>query len=196
MGVLEKLEHSTTWFETIFYKPLWILQCAYQFIPFVFFCRASVFKPTVFNFFKALRTSPETSSYKIGCAGFCWGGKYTTLLAHDPPSSRVLDSQGQLRSLIDAGFTAHPSLLKMPDDMENVRLPLSISIGDVDMGMKVELCEQAKTILEKKKDGECVILPGAKHGFAVRGLLSDPKQKELSDVAEKQAIDWFTKFLA
>lgn len=87
-------------------------------------------------------------------------------------------------------------MLKVPDDIDNVRLPLSIAVGETDMAMGADLIQKSKVILEKKKDGEVNIIPGAVHGFAVRGLLSDPKQKERADIAEKQAIDWFTKFLA
>lgn len=185
-----------SWFDTIFKKPLKVIRLMSQFIPFLIFNRISVTKPVVFRFFGQLRTSPETSTLKIGAAGFCWGGKHVANLCHDYPSSRVTTSNGQLKSLIDAGFTAHPSMLKVPDDIDNVRLPLSIAVGETDMAMGADLIQKSKVILEKKKDGEVNIIPGAVHGFAVRGLLSDPKQKERADIAEKQAIDWFTKFLA
>lgn len=201
MYAMESVMTPASWFDTIFKKPLAILKVMSGFVPFLFFNRISVSKPIVFDFFRQLRTSPDTSSLKVGVAGFCWGGKHVINLCHDYPSSRVHragSESGQLQSLIDAGFTAHPSMLNVPEDIDNVRIPLSIAIGETDMAMKSEQIQQTKTILEKKKDGdhELNIIPGAIHGFAVRGLLSDPKQKEHSDIAEQQAIAWFGKFLA
>lgn len=85
----------------------------------------------------------------------------------------------------------------MPDDIEKVQVPLFISIGDVDVGMKLEKVNEAKTILDEKKDGghEVHVLPGAMHGFAIRANPADPRQQECCDLAEKQAIDFFTKWL-
>lgn len=84
-------------------------------------------------FFQSLRSSPETEGLKIGAAGYCWGGKYTVLLTHGPTP------------LIDAGFTAHPSNLVMPD-IEQVKAPLCISVGDIDMAWKIDFVNQAKGI--------------------------------------------------
>jgi len=152
--------------------------------PFLFKNRPANVTPKVTTFFKALREDPETKDLKIGSAGYCWGGKYTAILAHGP------------KPLIDAGFTAHPSNLSMPSDIANVKAPLCISIGDVDAGMKVQLVYQAKEILEKKDgDHEVHILPGAKHGFAIRTDPDDARQVECRDLAELQALEFFGKHL-
>lgn len=172
----------------VFVKPLLIARVMPPFAYFLIRNSAGKVTPTVTKFFSALREDPETSNMKIGAAGYCWGGKFTTLLTHGP------------EPLIDAGFTAHPSNLVVPDDIEKVQAPLCISIGDEDFGMSIEKVNEAKAILEseKKKDAghEVYILPGAMHGFAVRANPDDPRQAECCDLAEKQAIDFFTKWLA
>ncbi|OBU00694.1 hypothetical protein VE01_01327 [Pseudogymnoascus verrucosus] len=189
-----------SWYTTLFEKPIYILQSIQHMVPFAIRCRESVTMPRVLEFVKALRTSPETANLKIGAAGFCWGGLHAVKLAHDTPSSRVHrygSEAGEVKPLIDAAFTAHPSMLNVPTDITGVTVPLSIAVGDVDFVMKFPDVENAKSILEKKGDDhEVVVYPGAKHGFAVRGDPRDPKQKEQADQAEEQAIGWFSKWLA
>jgi len=125
------------------------------------------------------------------------------LLAQDTPSSRVqpysadASSSAAIAPLIDCAFTAHPSMLDVPKDIEAVQRPLSVVVGDNDMALGSKLAIKMKEILDKKGDGhECVILPGAKHGFAVRSYPDDEVQIGFGAVAEKQAINWFTKWLA
>lgn len=149
---------------------------------------------------QALRTSPETADMKIGTVGFCWGGYYAIFLAQDTPSTRVHrpgSESGQVQSLIDASFTAHPSMVGVPDDIKNVTKPLSICIGDIDFAMGHQKVLQTKEILEKKKAGdhEVVIIPGAKHGFAIRYDPKDEYQTECAQKAEVQALEWFAKWL-
>jgi dienelactone hydrolase len=203
MELMHKIMKPASWFTTLFYKPFYILQAATVAIPWIIRNRPAVAKPRIFSFFQALRTSPppfSTPSLKIGAAGFCWGGKYTILLAANTPSSRVVRHESQasspaLQPLIDCGFTAHPSMVNVPQEIEAVTVPLSVAIGDEDMAMKRPLIQQMKEILEKKKDDhEVVILPGAKHGFAVRTEPEDKLQLEYADKAEQQAINWFSRW--
>ncbi len=57
-------------------------------------------------------------------------------------------------SLIDAGFTAHPSMLVMPTDIEKVKLPLCISNGTLDIHLKPDGMEVVKGIFKEKEKGE------------------------------------------
>ncbi|RDW81937.1 hypothetical protein BP6252_03049 [Coleophoma cylindrospora] len=201
--VIDKISKPKTWLET-FSIPFYIFQVALTMVPFIIRTRESVCKPRVLSFFQALRTSPppfETNDLKIGAAGFCWGGKYTVLLAQDNPSSRVhrnaeQSSSQALLPLIDCGFTAHPSSVSVPKDIEKVVLPLSVAIGDVDMMMSGPKILQMREILEKKKAGdhEVCIMPGAKHGFTARMDPSDKHQVECAAKAEEQAINWFRRW--
>ncbi|RFU26228.1 hypothetical protein B7463_g10111, partial [Scytalidium lignicola] len=133
--------------------------------------------------------------------------------AQDRPSSRcppynetktgtgTVPSQSAIVPLIDVAFTAHPSMLKLPDDVEAVKIPMSVSVGDSDAAMKLPKVQKMKAILEgkNKKDDdqeyECVILPGAKHGFAIR-TVNEPYQIECAEKAEWQAIEWFAKWFS
>jgi dienelactone hydrolase len=87
-------------------------------------------------------------------------------------------------------------MVSVPADIEAVNVPLSVAVGDNDMAMKAPLIKQMKEILEVKKKGdhEVNILPGAKHGFAVRTNPEDSFQMECADKAEVQAIQWFTRW--
>jgi dienelactone hydrolase len=201
----DKIKKPASWFTTLCYKPFWFARALWMILPWIFKNRSAVCKPRIFNFFKAIRTSPPpfaTSDLKIGAAGFCWGGYYTILLAHDTPSSRVQRHEAQtssgavLEPLIECGFTAHPSMLTVPRDIEGVKLPLSVAIGNEDMQMKGPQILQMKEILEvQKEDHEVVIMPGAKHGFAVRVDPTDEWQLECAARAEVQAIEWFSRWL-
>lgn len=206
MPLMDKIIKPASWFTTIFLKPFYILKAIAGAIPFFYRTRDAVCRPLVYNFFKALRTTPPpfpTNNLKIGAAGFCWGGYYTVQLSHDTPSSRVHRNEvggasQALQPLIDCGFTAHPSFITVPKDIEPVNLPLSVAVGNEDMAMKGPLIVQMKEILEKKKAGdhEVVIMPGARHGFAVRTDPKDEMQMSCAQRAEDQAIAWFTRWFA
>jgi len=85
----------------------------------------------------------------------------------------------------------------VPKDIEAVTLPLSVAVGEDDMALKGPLIMQMKEILEaKKEEHEVVIMPGAKHGFAVRTNPEDKLQMEYAEKAEEQAISWFSKWFA
>jgi len=161
------------------------------FIPFLYYTRPSIAKPRVYKFFHALRTN-EATSLPLGAAGFCWGGKHVFLLCSDSEKA----SNG--KSLIDCGFTAHPSNLAIPADAQAVSLPLSVAVGDVDMAMPIKQVKQMKKILEGKGRGEethtVVVIPGAKHGFAVRAKPDDKVAVEQGVKAEEQAVAWFNRW--
>lgn len=140
--------------------------------------------PTVTQFFTSLRTDPETASLKIGAAGYCWGGKHTVLLTHGPTP------------LIDAGFTAHPSNLSVPRDIEGVQAPLFVSVGDADIALGLEKIRVVQGVLAKKRDDcEVVVLEGAKHGFAARADPREKRQVECQEIAERQALEFFGRWL-
>lgn len=105
------------------------------------------------------------------------------------------------KSLIDAGFTAHPSQLTMPTDIEAVKLPLCISNGTLDIQIKPDGMEQIKAIFKEKEkefgEGkfEMNVVEGAKHGFALRGNPGDEEENARGILAEDQAVDFFSKWL-
>jgi dienelactone hydrolase len=159
-------------------------------VPLKISIRPAVTTPRVFNFFKALRHAAGETP--IGAAGFCWGGKHVFLLAAD---TEKIDG----RSLIDSGFTAHPSMLEIPSDIEAVQKPLSVACGGNDRQLPVEKAMEIKRVLEEKKnkggEHEFVMYETAHHGFAIRGSKEDPEENKQGQAAEDQAVEWFERWL-
>lgn len=113
---------------------------------------------------------------------------------------------------MDASFTAHPSLLALPEDIEKVKLPLEICHGTRDVVVKPAQAEEIRKIFaQKNKDtsqrkvvdkteegkDQYVIkfVDGAIHGFAVRQAPDSEKEQEQAQYAEDQAVTWFRRWL-
>lgn len=142
--------------------------------------REAVTKPLIDGFLNTLRYEPGTN--KIGVVGFCWGGRYAILAAHEVGA--------------DAAFAAHPSLVAVPGDFDPVAKPLALAVGDQDSLLSNDQVQQIKDILEKKKDTEVVVYEDQVHGFALRSDWSSEKDKKAMDQSEKQGIAWLEKYLA
>jgi dienelactone hydrolase len=143
------------------------------------------------DFITALRLD-EGATLPIGVAGFCWGGKYVVNLAH---GTKTPDGQN---NLIDAGFTAHPSLLKIPDEVEKIVLPVSFALPENDRAVKEPQIKQIQDIIASQPEayqGEARVYYGAGHGFAVRADHTTKKVEERADEAEEQALTWFNRHL-
>lgn len=131
----------------------------------------------------------EGADRKVGVVGFCWGGYGATKLAHGEVASNG-------KPLIDTAYTAHPSEIEVPKDIEEIKLPYCMVIGDIDMSMSLKKVQEAAEILDAKDvDTEVVIIPKAKHGFAVRASPDDKFEKELADQAEDQMVKWFARYM-
>jgi dienelactone hydrolase len=191
----------------------------YSALPQLIHLRPNLCRPRIISFLQALRSShppynTSSQALKIGVAGFCWGGSFTVQLAWDEEKGRVARyfshssdkgsaAGSEKKALIDCAFTAHPALIKTPSDLEKVKVPLSVCIGVEDEWMKgSDVAVMKKVLNEKngKENGgegrhECVLLEGAKHGFAVRSWEGDKVQMGFADVAEKQALAWFERWL-
>lgn len=167
-----------------------VFKAAFVLVPFKFRNAAEKRYPAIRKFMDDFRCNEGVDS-KIGVVGFCWGAYGATQLAHGD-----LASNG--KALIDAAYVAHPSEIKVPEDIAGIKLPYSMVIGDVDFALPLKGVQQAAEILDGKKhvDSEVVIIPNAKHGFAVRGNPDDKVEKEMADQAEDQLVRWFAKYLA
>ena len=141
--------------------------------------------PRVKNFLVELRKA-EAAKLPVGVAGFCWGGQHLVLLANEEPNDG--------KALFDVAFAAHPSNLVFPKDIEGIKKPFSVAIGDKDPLMTPDQARETEAVLRKNKvDHEIVSYEGAGHGFSVRIDRTNPKQTEQAIQAEKQAVKWFTK---
>ncbi|KAL5592833.1 hypothetical protein FOBRF1_013141 [Fusarium oxysporum] len=171
-------------------KPWNFLKAAFVMVPFSIRNKPEKRYPGVRKFMDDLRCA-EAADLKVGVVGFCWGAYGITHLAHGEVAANG-------KTIIDAAFTAHPSEIKVPQDIEPVKLPYSMVIGDVDFALPLKEVQKAAEILEAKRDvdTEVVIIPNAKHGFAVRDNPNSKEEKEMADQAEDQLVRWFTKHLA
>lgn len=159
--------------------------------------------PGVVAFLQAVRTAPapfevDEEGLKIGIAGFCWGGKHAFMLGADVEDTRVVRHGGltnEREKLVDAIFTAHPSYVEAAD-VEAVRILISVAIGDRDMGMNIAKVLEMKSVLEMGEMGnEVRVYEGAKHGFAIRTHPENKEEMKSADEAEKQALEWFGRWL-
>ncbi|KAK8188828.1 dienelactone hydrolase family protein [Phyllosticta capitalensis] len=163
-------------------------------LPFSYANSEDTVRARLYPFIGALRQQHAELSF--GVAGFCWGGFWSFKLAHDRPEDRV-EVNGVKLPLVDASFAAHPSLMKIPDDIEAIVKPTSVAAAAIDARYPKEDVDRTREILERKMQldasvkHEVVWYPGCHHGWAVRGNPEDPKEGEAGIRAELQAMEWF-----
>ncbi len=115
--------------------------------------------------------------------GFCWGGRYAILAAHEDG--------------VHAAVACHPSLVAVPGDFDPVAKPLALAVGDQDSLLSNDQVAQIKEILQKKSvPTEVKVYEDQVHGFALRSDWSSEKDKKAMDESEKQGIAWLEKYLS
>ncbi|KAJ7445857.1 dienelactone hydrolase endo-1,3,1,4-beta-D-glucanase [Mycena latifolia] len=122
----------------------------------------------------------------FGATGYCFGGRYSFDLAFD--------------GLINACVVAHPSMLQVPADLEKyastATAPLLINSCPMDPMFPPEAQAQADAILTGFAPGyKRNFFEGCKHGFSVRGDLSDPLVKAGKEGAFRATVEWMIKYL-
>ncbi|KAL0434492.1 UNVERIFIED_CONTAM: 1,4-beta-D-glucanase [Sesamum latifolium] len=119
---------------------------------------------------------------KIGAAGFCWGAKVVVELAKE--------------GYIQAGVLLHPSLISV-EDIQGVKVPLSILGAEHDQSSPPELVRQFETVLNAKPEVDAFvkIFPGVSHGWAVRCSDDDDHAVKSAEEAHGDMLDWFAKYL-
>jgi dienelactone hydrolase len=163
-------------------------------IPFSFVNSFGRTYPRVLSFFEKVRQN-EGAAIPIGAVGFCWGGKHTIHLAHGATASG--EDGGGDKPLVDAAFTGHPSLLKLPADLEPVRKPLSIAVGDKDIWLTEKGIAMVRRVFASLTSSrELVVYPNAGHGFTVRQDKANPEQDRQATEAQAQALNWFAEHFA
>ncbi|KAI0031332.1 alpha/beta-hydrolase [Vararia minispora EC-137] len=120
-----------------------------------------------------------------GAVGYCYGARLVWDLSYD--------------KLIHVSACSHPSLIQ-PEDVEKYAKecdqPLLINSCETDPQFPAEKQELADKVFADYKPGYSrPYFPGATHGFAVRGDLSDPKVKAAKEGAFKNTVEWFIKYL-
>lgn len=175
------------------WKPWYVFWAVYNAIPFGILNNFAFTLPRVEKFLKMLREDELHEGKRWGWLGFvrfCWVGSWRFWLR------RGKKTDGG-RYLVDVAFAGHPSGISLPTDIEMLTAPMSVAIGDVDFTMGKEDVIKLKEGLEKMegrgKGSGLTMYAGAKHGFAIRADLKDPKEKELADQAEDQAVKWMVE---
>ncbi|WPG98628.1 Alpha/Beta hydrolase protein [Acrodontium crateriforme] len=152
---------------------------------------------TCFDFLEKLRRA--TPGQKIGMTGFCWGGRFAIRAAQE---NNMIEIDGVKTTLVDAVVALHPSNLAYPDDVDQPVVPVTIGWGLEDSGVKIEQKSKYEGVLadagkagRKLPDVVHQVYTPGRHGFAVRGNPDDPQERKCLEDSEKQALDWFEKYL-
>jgi dienelactone hydrolase len=158
------------------------------------------FKPSL-KYARAVRSEMPAGT-KLGVAGFCWGGYQSVNLCSETTVP------GGSERLVDAQFCAHPSRLKLPDDVVDAvvkfKTPVSIAHATKDYALpNKQMQETEATLRQKAGNGEgeegywwsIRYYEDAPHGFAVRAREGFKKEEVAADEAKEQAIEWFKRWL-
>ncbi|GAA5895651.1 hypothetical protein JCM8208_005290 [Rhodotorula glutinis] len=114
---------------------------------------------------------------RVAAVGFCFGGRYVADL--------VLDDA------IDVAMVAHPSLLKVPEDIQNLakkQTPFLWNHATEDVMFNKEQQKIATEILKNSDNHREIHWEGATHGFAIRGDPSDPQTRQMADGAFEESV--------
>ncbi|KAM6492187.1 Alpha/Beta hydrolase fold [Amanita muscaria] len=137
---------------------------------------------------KVIPALKEQGVKRFGATGYCFGARYVFDLAFD--------------HVIDVSVVAHPSQLKIPEDLEKyastAKAPLLINSCTDDAQFPLEAQAKADEIFGNDKFTPGYVreyFDGCSHGFAVRGDMSNPKVKAGKEGAFKASIEWFRKYL-
>lgn len=122
----------------------------------------------------------------FGATGYCFGAKYAIDLAKE--------------NVIASAVIAHPSRIAVPDDftymLAHSHASLLINSCEVDQAFPQESQAKADEIFGEGKYApgyQRLHWEGCRHGFAVRGDMSDPKVKAGKEGAFKATVEWFAE---
>lgn len=104
--------------------------------------------------------------------------------------------------LVDAVVALHPSHVAVPDDVEDLVVPVSYGWGLEDVGVRIEQKGKVEEVHAKIREAgrelpemqHKIYKPG-RHGFAVRGNPDDPQERACLEDSMKQALNWFERWL-
>ncbi|GAA5884750.1 hypothetical protein JCM3774_005804 [Rhodotorula dairenensis] len=121
---------------------------------------------------------------KFAAIGYCFGARYVTDLVVDSAAS--------------VGVVAHPSLLEVPKDIEDLNKSsgyfLWLNAGD-DYMFNKEKQDQAREIIKGNDKHKMVDYEGVGHGFAIRGDPKDEHVRKSADDAFEQSVNFIKAHL-
>lgn len=132
------------------------------------------------------KKSGKGDTTKLGCTGFCWGGRIVWLYAaHNPSLKAGVAWYGRLVGMADGLHPKHPL-----DLVDSLKAPVLGLYGGADMGIPVETVEKMqKALKEAKKPSEIVLYPETPHGFYADYRPSYRKEK--AEDGWKRLQEWF-----
>ena len=161
-------------------------------------------EPIIDTTIKYMRS--EFGVKNIGVVGYCFGGRYVARL--------LAPGKG-----IQAGFTAHPSMVTKPE-WQAISAPLSIAAAgksylrsikglfmplhdamsytklETDSIFPTPVRRETEDVLQKLGiPYQVTVYGGTQHGFGVRVDLKNSKQKFAKESAFYQAIRWFDQWV-
>ncbi|WVR03575.1 hypothetical protein IAU60_000567 [Kwoniella sp. DSM 27419] len=145
--------------------------------------REAVSKPIVEQFVQAVRADASTG--KIATIGYCWGGRYSLLLAQDESPAKV-----------DVAVGTHPAFLVNDDVKPITRIPVAIFKGTEDDMMSEDALNEVEQILKGNLGDKLLVqrFDDAVHGFSVRGDMTEPKEKKQKEEVTKATADFIQKY--
>ncbi|KAK4379910.1 hypothetical protein RND71_001772 [Anisodus tanguticus] len=119
----------------------------------------------------------------IGAAGFCWGGMTVSKLA-------------KYESTIGAAVILHPGPITV-DEINEVKVPTAILAAEHDHIFPLDQAKLLGDALSAKSEIESFvkIFPGVEHGWTVRYNVEDESATKVTEEAQKDMLNWFTKFI-
>lgn len=136
----------------------------------------------------------------VYAVGYCFGGKYVSILAGDHPTTdsreqsgaSADEEKGTIRRgpLIKAGAFAHGTLVTK-EDLEAVKVPLCIVAVENDSLFPEAVRDAGERYLKSSGIAhEISVYPGVPHGFARVGNYEDEKIRDAQGRAFRQMVDW------
>jgi len=124
---------------------------------------------------------------KVFAIGYCWGAWGAFML-------------GAEDGLLAGVSVNHPSALRIPEDLEGLKVPSLIVAPYTDQQFPPESRAIAEKIFDRKANEEklffkIAVYPGFVHGFAARGDTGDPFTNDAIEDAKNESVLFFRKCL-
>jgi len=127
-----------------------------------------------------LRGLPEVAGNKVGCVGFCLGGKLAYLMA--------------TRSNVDCSVSYYGvGIENALDEAVNIKRPLLMHIAEKDRFVPAEAQAKIKERLSQNANVTIHTYPGQDHAFARVG--GEHYNKEAADLANQRTREFFEQHL-
>jgi dienelactone hydrolase len=139
--------------------------------------------PQILAVAKELKSKYE----KVFAIGYCWGAWGAFML-------------GAEEGILAGVSVNHPSMLRIPEDLENLKIPALIVAPYTDHQLPPESRAIVERIFDKKAKEEKIfskiaVYPGFTHGFCARGDTGDPFTNDAIEDAKNESVLFFRKCL-